>query len=65
MVRCEGGQLAAPNGMRGFIDRSLDLLTRFRVRRQVAMEIKGIKRRVIEVRERHEVYKIDGARWHR
>ncbi|CAD6256065.1 unnamed protein product [Miscanthus lutarioriparius] len=61
MVRCEGGQLAAPDGMRGFIDRSLDLLTRFRVRRQVAMDIRGIKRRVIEVRERREVYKIDGA----
>ncbi|CAD6256027.1 unnamed protein product [Miscanthus lutarioriparius] len=60
MVRCEGGQLAAPDGMRGLIDRSLDLLTRFRVRRQVAMDIRGIKRRVIEVRERREVYKIDG-----
>ncbi|EES08872.1 hypothetical protein BDA96_05G208600 [Sorghum bicolor] len=63
VVRCEGGQqlLAAPDGMRGFIDRSLDLLTRFRVRRQVAMDIRDIKRRVIEARERREAYKIDGV----
>ncbi|XP_062197033.1 disease resistance protein RGA5-like isoform X2 [Phragmites australis] len=62
MVRCNGGEPAAgPHGMRVFMERSLDLLTRFKIRRQIATDIRDIKRRVIEVRERRERYKIDGV----
>jgi len=48
--------------MRGFILRSLDLLTRLRIRRQVAADIRDIKRRVVEAGERRERYRIDVAR---
>ncbi|TKW13031.1 hypothetical protein SEVIR_5G073200v4 [Setaria viridis] len=59
MVRCTGIEPAGPDGMRGFISRSLDLLTRLRMRRKVATDIRDIKRRVIEAGERRERYKID------
>ncbi|CAL4991220.1 unnamed protein product [Urochloa decumbens] len=59
MVRCTGSEPAGPDGMRGFINRSLDLLTRLRMRRKVATDIRDIKRRVIEAGERRERYKID------
>ena len=63
LVRCTGGAPAAPpDGMRGFIHRSLDLLTRLRIRRQVATDIRDIKRRVIEAGKRHESYRIDVAK---
>jgi len=61
VVRCTGGAPAGPDGMRGFIGRSLDLLTRLRIRRQVATDIRDIKRRVIEAGERRERYRIDVA----
>ncbi|CAL4980361.1 unnamed protein product [Urochloa decumbens] len=47
------------HGLKKFIERSLDLLTEFRVRRNIATEIRGIKRRVIEVAEHRVRYKID------
>jgi hypothetical protein len=59
MVRCTGSEPAAPDGMRGFISRSIDLLTRLRIRRKVATDIRDIKRRVIEAGERRERYRID------
>jgi len=62
VVRCTGGALSGPDGMRGFILRSLDLLTRLRIRRQVAADIRDIKRRVVEAGERRERYRIDVAR---
>ena len=62
VVRCTGGAPAGPDGMRGFIGRSLDLLTRLRIRRQVATDIRDIKRRVIEAGKRHESYRIDVAK---
>ncbi|XP_025827857.1 putative disease resistance RPP13-like protein 3 isoform X3 [Panicum hallii] len=63
VVRCAGGAPAGtPDGMRGFIHRSLDLLTRLRIRRQVAADIRDIKRRVVEAGERRERYRIDVAR---
>jgi len=62
MVHCTGGAPSGPVGMRGFIHRSLDLLTRLRIRRQVATDIRDIKRRVIEAGERRERYRIDVAR---
>ena len=63
VVRCTGGAPAGPpDGMWAFISRSLDLLTRLRIRRQVATDIRDIKRRVIEAGERRERYRIDVAR---
>ncbi|XP_039777663.1 disease resistance protein Pik-2-like isoform X2 [Panicum virgatum] len=62
MVHCTGGAPSGPVGMRGFIHRSLNLLTRLRIRRQVATDIRDIKRRVIEAGERRERYRIDVAR---
>ncbi|WVZ54769.1 hypothetical protein U9M48_005518 [Paspalum notatum var. saurae] len=47
--------------MKAFIERSLDLLTRFHIRRNIATEIRGIKRRLVEVHERRMVYKLDGV----
>lgn len=41
-------------GFRGFIDRSINLLTKIKTRRRVAMEIQGLKDRVKEVSERRE-----------
>ncbi|CAL4979439.1 unnamed protein product [Urochloa decumbens] len=62
MVRCTGSEPAGPDGMKGFINRSIDLLTRLRIRRKVATDIRDIKRRVIEVGERRERYKMDVAK---
>ncbi|XP_039833353.1 disease resistance protein PIK6-NP-like isoform X3 [Panicum virgatum] len=62
MVHCTGGAPLGPVGMRGFVHRSLNLLTRLRIRRQVATDIRDIKRRVIEAGERRERYRIDVAR---
>ncbi|KAJ1276119.1 hypothetical protein BS78_05G189900 [Paspalum vaginatum] len=65
VVRCGGsGPEPAPArllGMKDFVVRSLDLLTRFNVRRRVAADVRDIKRRVVEVCERRERYKIDGG----
>ncbi|CAN6372649.1 unnamed protein product [Urochloa humidicola] len=47
------------HGIKKFIERSVDLLTQFRVRRNIACEIRGIKRRVIEMAEQRVRYKID------
>ncbi|KAJ1276414.1 hypothetical protein BS78_05G212900 [Paspalum vaginatum] len=56
----ETGQAQA-RGFKKHIDRSLDLLTRLRLRRKVATEIRGIKSRVVEVASRHERYRITGG----
>jgi hypothetical protein len=48
--------------MWAFISRSLDLLTRLRIRRQVAADIRDIKRRVVEAGERRKRYRVDMAR---
>ncbi|KAJ1291016.1 hypothetical protein BS78_02G287100 [Paspalum vaginatum] len=61
VVRCVGGEPAGPDGMRAFINRSLDLLTRLSARHRIATDIRDIKRRVIEAGERRERYKIDSV----
>lgn len=58
LVRVDQEQL---HGLRGFIDRSLNLLTKANLRRQIGTEIKDIKTRIREVSERHERYKIDSV----
>jgi Ni2+-binding GTPase involved in maturation of urease and hydrogenase len=47
------------HGLRGFIDRSLKLLTKVNLRRQIGTDIRDIKTRIREVSERHDRYKID------
>ncbi|XP_022684600.1 putative disease resistance protein At1g59780 [Setaria italica] len=59
MVRGRGNEQA--KGFKKYIDRSLDLLTRFKFRHKIATEIRGIKGRVIEVCDRRERYKIDSV----
>ncbi|GJN25593.1 hypothetical protein PR202_gb13439 [Eleusine coracana subsp. coracana] len=61
MVHGKGSELTGPRGFKVFIDRCYDLLTQFQVRRSIATEIRDIKRRVIEVSERRDRYKIDTA----
>ncbi|WVZ53575.1 hypothetical protein U9M48_004494 [Paspalum notatum var. saurae] len=53
--------LAGPRGMKTFMERSMDLLTRFRNRRKLATDIRGIKRRLVEVRKRRKTYKLGGV----
>ncbi|KAL6842889.1 hypothetical protein ACP4OV_027202 [Aristida adscensionis] len=54
----------APNqlhGLRGFIDKSINLLTRAKIRHKICTDIKDIKTRIKEVRERRDSYKVDHA----
>ncbi|KAJ1273849.1 hypothetical protein BS78_05G016400 [Paspalum vaginatum] len=66
MVLCnDDGEPAAagPRGIRlkAFIDRSLELLAVFHNRRRLATNIRGIKRRLVEARQRRETYKLGGV----
>uniref|UniRef100_A0A0A9CPX8 Uncharacterized protein n=1 Tax=Arundo donax TaxID=35708 RepID=A0A0A9CPX8_ARUDO len=62
MVRGQGSEPAESHGFKKFIERCCDLLSRFHIRREIAVEIRDIKRRVIEVCERRDRYKIDSVR---
>jgi len=46
------------HGLRGFIDRSLDLLTKAKIRHKLGTEIKDLKRSIKEVSERRDRYKV-------
>ncbi|KAJ1276409.1 hypothetical protein BS78_05G212600 [Paspalum vaginatum] len=56
-----GELTCCPRSLKELIHRSCDLLSRFQARRRVAAEIRGIKRRVVEVGERRERYKVSGG----
>ncbi|TVU48847.1 hypothetical protein EJB05_00126, partial [Eragrostis curvula] len=58
-VECEPS--SKPHGFRAFISRIMNLLTTMNTRQEVAKEFEGLKRRVMEVRERHKRYKVDDA----
>ncbi|KAJ1276140.1 hypothetical protein BS78_05G191500 [Paspalum vaginatum] len=58
MVRIGAHPSAMLHGLRGFIDRSLRLLTTAKVRHQIATDIQDIKTLVKEVAERRERYKV-------
>ncbi len=51
-----------PRSFRGFIDRSLNLLTKFKIRRQIGGDIRDIKNRLKEASERRDRYNLDGVR---
>jgi hypothetical protein len=51
---------STPQGFKGFIDKSINLLTSINTRHRIAKEFRGLKSRVMEVSERRMRYKIDG-----
>jgi adenylate kinase len=59
MVRIDTHPSATPQGFKGFISRSLRLLTAARTQHQIAMEIGDMKTLVKEVAERRNRYKVD------
>ncbi|CAD6256555.1 unnamed protein product [Miscanthus lutarioriparius] len=59
MVHDKSSELARLHGFKKFIERSLDLLTGFRLRHNFATEFRGLKRRAIEVAERRVRLRID------
>jgi len=46
------------HGFRGFIDRSLDLLTKAKIRHELGTEIKDLQRSIKEVSERRDRYMV-------
>ena len=44
------------HGLRGFIDRSMDLLTKAKIHHKLGTEIKDLQRSIKEVSERHDRY---------
>ncbi|EAZ18710.1 hypothetical protein OsJ_34233 [Oryza sativa Japonica Group] len=55
---------AAPHKLhsfRDFIDRSLDLLTKAKIRHSIGTDIKDIKSRIKEISERRDRYKVDNV----
>ncbi|VAH55808.1 unnamed protein product [Triticum turgidum subsp. durum] len=59
LVECESN--CEPHGFKGFIQRSMNLLTTMNTRHRVAKEFRGLKGRVMEVSEQRMRYKIDDA----
>ncbi|XP_037473919.1 disease resistance protein Pik-2-like [Triticum dicoccoides] len=54
-------QQKRPHSFMGFIHRSINILTKGKVRHNIGMDIKDIKRRIKEVSERHDRYKVDSV----
>ncbi|KAM3299123.1 hypothetical protein ACQJBY_040545 [Aegilops geniculata] len=62
MVRIEThGRPEKSHGFRDFIDKSLSLLTKGKIRHKIGIDIKDIKSRIKEVSERRDKYKVDGV----
>ncbi|RCV39065.1 hypothetical protein SETIT_8G193700v2 [Setaria italica] len=61
MVRGEGNEQAKLRGIKKFIDRSVGLFRKAKVRHGIATEIRDIKSRVEEVAERHDRYKLSNS----
>ncbi|WVZ57146.1 hypothetical protein U9M48_007570 [Paspalum notatum var. saurae] len=59
MVRVERKSCSKPHGFKGFISRSMKLLTTMNIRSEIAKEFEGLKIRVKEVSERRTRYKIE------
>ena len=57
MVRIDRGSKEL-HGLRGFIDRSLDLLTKAKIRHELGTEIKDVQRSIKEVSERRDRYMV-------
>ncbi|KAM3296785.1 hypothetical protein ACQJBY_038902 [Aegilops geniculata] len=61
MLRVECESNSKPHGFKGFIERSMNLLTTVNTRHKIGKELQGLKRRVMEVSERRMRYKIDST----
>ncbi|XP_012704062.1 putative disease resistance protein At1g50180 isoform X3 [Setaria italica] len=61
MVRGEGNEQAKLRGIKKFIDRSVGLFRKAKVRHGIATEIRDIKSRVEEVAKRHDRYKLSNS----
>lgn len=59
MLRVECETDSKPHGFKGFIERSINLLTTINTRHKIGKELQGLKRRVIEVSERRMRYKVE------
>ncbi|KAG2558170.1 hypothetical protein PVAP13_8NG137200 [Panicum virgatum] len=60
MVRIDGGKKPSKHhSFKGFIDRSLSLLTKGKIRHNIGLDIKDIRSRIKDVSERRERYKFD------
>ncbi|KAF6992718.1 hypothetical protein CFC21_009681 [Triticum aestivum] len=60
-VRLECRQQKMPHSFMDFIHRSMDMMTKGKIRHKIGMDIKDIKNRIKEVSERRERYKIDSV----
>ncbi|KAM3405749.1 hypothetical protein ACQJBY_000016 [Aegilops geniculata] len=54
-------QQKRPHSFMGFIHRSMDILTKGKIRHKIGIDIKDIKSRIKEVSERRERYKVDSV----
>ncbi|VAH54739.1 unnamed protein product [Triticum turgidum subsp. durum] len=62
MVRIEThGRPEKSHSFRNFIDKSLSLLTKGKIRHKIGLDIKDIKSRIKEVSERRDRYKVDSV----
>nr|UBY07433.1 NBS-LRR disease resistance protein [Dasypyrum villosum] len=61
MVRVETHAQDKSHSFKDFIDKSLSLLTKGRIRHKIGIDIKDIKSRIEEVSERRDRYKVDGV----
>ncbi|PAN43034.1 hypothetical protein PAHAL_8G206000 [Panicum hallii] len=60
MVRIDGGKKPSKHhSFKGFIDRSLNLLTKGKIRHNIGIDIKDIRSRIKDVSERRDRYKVD------
>jgi shikimate kinase len=59
MLRVDNGESGKPKGVKGFIKRSVDLLTKTKTRRRIGKEVRSLETLVKEVAERRGRYKID------
>jgi len=59
MVRIRTDGLDKAHTFMGFIDRSLNLLTKAKIRHKILTNVRDIKNRVKEVSKRRETYKVD------
>uniref|UniRef100_A0A0E0KN22 NB-ARC domain-containing protein n=1 Tax=Oryza punctata TaxID=4537 RepID=A0A0E0KN22_ORYPU len=59
MVLMDHEPASRTHGFKEFIDKSKNLLTKLKTQRQIAKEIKAIKKQVIEVSERFARYRVD------
>lgn len=59
MLSAQVGNPSKPQSFKGFIDRSLHLLTKAKIRHKIGTNIKDVKIRIKEVNERRDRYKRD------